>query len=237
MRFPPLVRATFLARPNRFRAEIVVEGARAAAHVASPGRMAELLLPGRAVWVTPAAAPYRVTDYDLKLVEHDGVLVSVDSRLPNALFAEALAAGRILADGDYTTVKSEVVSGASRLDFRLSGASGVCWVECKSVNLVVEDRLALFPDAPTVRGRKHLLELIAAVEVGERALAAFIIQRDDATSFAPHVGADPAFAAALREAQHRGVDIKAWTCRVDLHEIVLDRQVPLYLETMPEGDQ
>jgi sugar fermentation stimulation protein A len=235
MRFPPLVRATFLARPNRFRAEIMVEGVRAAAHVASPGRMTELLLPGRTVWVTPAAAAHRVTDYDLKLVEHDGVLVSVDSRLPNALFAEALAAGRILADGGYTRLESEVVLGRSRLDFCLSGDSGICWVECKSVNLVVEDGLALFPDAPTVRGRKHLLELIAAVDAGQCALAAFIIQRDDVESFAPHAEADPAFAAALCEAQHRGVDIKAWTCRVDLHEIVLERQVPLCLGAMPKG--
>ena len=235
MRFPSLVRATFLARPNRFRAEIMVKGVRAAAHVASPGRMTELLLPGRTVWVTPAAAPHRVTDYDLKLVEHDGVLVSVDSRLPNALFAEALAAGRILADSGYTTVESEVVLGGSRLDFCLSGASGICWVECKSVNLV-EDGLALFPDAPTVRGRKHLLELIAAVGAGQRALAAFIIQRDDVAAFAPHAEADPDFAAALHEAQHHGVDIIAWTCRVNLHEIVLDRQVPLCLGAMPKGE-
>jgi sugar fermentation stimulation protein A len=235
MRFPPLVRATFLARPNRFRADILVQGIRAAAHVASPGRMTELLLPGRTVWVASAAAPHRVTDYDLKLVEHDGVLVSVDSRLSNAIFIEGLATGQILANRGYTIVESEVTCGGSRLDFRLSGPSGVCWVECKSVNLV-EDGLALFPDAPTVRGRKHLLELAAVVEAGERALVAFIIQRDDATSFAPHNGADPAFTAALYEAQRRGVEIMAWTCRVDLQEIVLGRRVPLCLGTSAEAE-
>jgi len=225
MRFPHLVPATFLDRPNRFRAVVRVNGEHSSAHVASPGRMEELLLPGRRVWLKPAAAPHRVTDYDLKLVEHDGHLVSVDSRLPNALFAEALERGRIDFARPYPEVRAEVRRGASRLDFRLSGTKGDCWVEVKSVNLV-EDGIALFPDAPTVRGRRHVLELAEIAAEGGCAAAVFVIQRSDPEACAPHALADPDLAQAIAYALARGVILRAYTCDVSLSAIQIVRRVP-----------
>jgi sugar fermentation stimulation protein A len=198
--------------------------------------LTELFTPDRPVWLAPAANPNRKTAYDLKLVEYKSVLVSVDARLPNPLFAEALAADRsrsgrhaTLPEFAYPTVKREVTYGHSRLDFRLSGPDGVCWVETKSVTLV-EDGLALFPDAPTERGRKHLQTLIDIRQSGERAAVVFVVQRPDARRFAPHREADPAFAAALQDAVRAGVEVRAYICQVSLEEITIAKEIQMVLE-------
>lgn len=224
MHWPPLVEGSFLRRENRFRATVEVAGQIVPAHVPSPGRMAELLTPRRPVWLAPLNHPPRKTLYDLLLVAHAGVLVSVDSRRPNGLVVEAIAAGRLFPG--YEQLEQEVFSGASRLDLRLAGPAGVCWVEVKSVNLV-EDGLALFPDAPTVRGRRHLEELARLAQAGQRAVALFVVQREDAQAFAPHQRLDPAFAHALRQAHQAGVEVRAYGCRVTLQEIVLAEELPV----------
>lgn len=228
MRLPPLLPGTLLRRDNRFRAAVRVGGEALAAHVANPGRLSELLVPGRSVWVTPRDGPHRLTPCDLVLVEHDGVLVSLDTRLPNRLFAEALRAGRIVL-GDYNAVATEVALGASRIDFRLSGPAGVCWVECKSVTLVIGG-VARFPDAPTTRGRRHAEELVTAVGAGDAAAIVFVVQRPDATAFAPYPEADPALAVALREAADRGVSVHAFACCVSLEAIAIAREIPVELD-------
>lgn len=228
MRLPPLLPAELVRRDNRFRAAIRINGEELAAHVANPGRLTELLVPGRQVWVTPREGAHRRTPCDLMLIEHDGVLVSLDTRLPNRLFAEALSAGRIVL-GEYDGVAAEVALGASRIDFRLTGPHGICWVECKSVTLVI-DGVARFPDAPTARGRRHAGELVAAVEAGDAAAIVFVVQRPDARSFAPYPEADPALAAALREAAERGVSVRAFTCCVSLDAIAIEREIPVDLD-------
>ena len=227
MRFPELVPGRFIHRDNRFRATVEVQGCEAWAHVPNSGRLQELFTPGRPIWLAPAAAPHRKTGYDLKLVEYASVLVSVDARLPNPLFAEALAEGRL--DGfHYPTAKREVSYGDSRLDFRLSGPDGVCWTETKSVTLV-EDGLAMFPDAPTIRGRKHLHALIRARRSGDKAAVVFVIQRPDANRFQPHRESDPDFAGVLRQAAEAGVLIKAYTCRVSRQEIRIAAEIPVLI--------
>ena len=141
-----------------------------------------------------------------------GVLVSVDARLPNPLLADALARGGLPQFAGYTGIRGEAVRGQSRLDFLLTdGGGNRCWIETKSVTLV-EDGLALFPDAPTLRGCKHLEELGAAVAGGDRAALVFVVQRPDARCLAPHVAADPAFTAALARAAAAGVEVYAYTC-------------------------
>ena len=152
------------------------------------------------------------------LGEYADVLVSVDARLPNALFAEALAAGRLEPFRRYAYFKHEVQFGESRLDFWLEGPVGVCWVEVKSVTLV-EDGVARFPDAPTARGVRHLRELMAVVRGGEQAAIVFVIQRPDAHRFVPHDRADAAFGVALREAANSSVDVYALACEVSRHAI------------------
>ena len=128
---------------------------------------------------------HRKTAYDLALVEVSGVLVSVDARLPNALFREALDAGRTPEFAGYDSVVPEVTVGHSRVDLLLSGQSGLCYVEVKSVTLV-ENGTGLFPDAPTERGRKHVLTLQKMVECGHRTAVVFVIQRPDAKEFSPN---------------------------------------------------
>jgi sugar fermentation stimulation protein A len=223
-----LVSGRFVRRDNRFRVTVVVAGEPVAAHLPNSGRLTELLTPGRPCWLTGFDNPRRKTRFDLTLVEYAGVLVSVDARLPNALLAEALSAGRLEPFRGYARFEREVWLGKSRLDFRLSGPAGVCWVEVKSVTLV-EDGVARFPDAPTARGARHLGELTAVVSSEERAAVVFVIQRADAWRFAPHDEADEAFGAALRKAAGAGVGVYAWTCEVSQRAITIARPVPVDL--------
>lgn len=228
VRLPLLIKGRFVRRDNRFRVTVEVGGEAGAAHLPNSGRLTELLTTGRPCWLAEFDDPRRMTRFDLTLVEYADTLVSVDARLPNHLFAEALAGRHLEPFVDYTSIKREARFGESRLDFCLSGPDDVCWVEVKSVTLV-EDGVARFPDAPTARGVRHLKELVAAADAGERAAVAFVIQRADARCFAPHDQADAAFGAALREAARAGVGVYAWTCEVGLEEITIAERVPVEL--------
>jgi sugar fermentation stimulation protein A len=227
MKFERLIPGYFLHRDNRFRATVLVAGHKAWAHLPNSGRLGELLTPHRPIWLAQSTNPNRKTAYDLKLVEYSGVLVSVDARMPNPLFAEALESG-LLRTWEFSTVEHEIVLGHSRLDFRLTGEQEVCWVETKSVTLV-EAGTAMFPDAPTIRGRKHLRTLEDAVEAGDRAMVVFVVQRPDAVKFIPHYEADPHFADALRSATSVGVEVLAYTCHVSLETITIGDQIPVIL--------
>ncbi len=216
LRFEPLVRGVFVQRDNRFRAQVRLdeEGAATVAYLPNPGRLQELLVPGRTVLLRPAEAAHRRTDYDLSLINvEEGPWVSLDSRLPNSLVARVLDCGGLPGFERYPEVRREVALGKSRLDFLLGGHSPRCWLEVKSVTLV-EGETAAFPDAPTKRGRRHVRELQAAVEAGERAAVLFVVQRDDAQRFSPHDATDPAFGAVLRTAAEAGVEVRALRCRV-----------------------
>jgi len=227
MQFPELVQGYFLRRDNRFRATVVVEGQEAWAHVPNSGRLTDLFVPDRPVWLARATHPDRKTGYDMKLVEIPTGLVSVDARLPNSLFAEAVETGN-LAGFSYPKIEREVTVGRSRIDFRLSGAQGICWVETKSVTLM-DDGIARFPDAPTERGSKHLRELMAVCRAGDQAAVVFVIQRSDARAFAADEQTDPVFAATLSEAAAAGVDVRAYTCRVSHKTISIMDEIPVKL--------
>jgi len=223
----PLLPATFIRRDNRFRATVRLDEQDVGAHVANSGRLHDLFIPNRPVWLHPAANPARKTRYDLKLVQTPAGLVSVDARLPNALFAEAVTAGR-LPEFAYDDIRPEVRYGDSRLDFRLAGPTGACWVEVKSVTLV-DAGVARFPDAPTARGSRHLRELVAIASQGQRAAVVFIVQREDATAFAPAAAVDLLFAQTLARAAAAGVEVRAYACRVTMEEITLARALPVLL--------
>jgi sugar fermentation stimulation protein A len=228
VKFPALIAGRFVRRDNRFRVIVEIAGERVAAHLPNSGRLTELLTPDRLCWLTEFDTPRRKTRFDLTLMEYAGTLVSVDARLPNALLAEALATGQLEPFQGYDGVKREVRLGESRLDFRLNGPRGVCWVEVKSVTLV-EGGVARFPDAPTARGVRHLGALITAVSKGDRAAVVFVIQRADARRFVPHDQADVAFGVALREAVSTGVGVYAWTCEVSQRAITIAGRVPVDL--------
>ncbi len=232
--FPPLVEARLLRRENRFRAAArLADGQEVAVHVPNSGRMHEVFGKPRRAWLAAATNPYRKTPYDLVLVEGDGgVLISVDSRLPNRLFAAGLRQGLfddwLGLPSQAWQVRPEPAYGEGRLDFLLTAPDYRWWIETKSITLV-EDGVALFPDAPTARGRRHLADLCRLVQAGDRAAVVFIVQRGDAAAFAPHPTADPDFPAALRRAAACGVLVKAYRCTVTLEGIGDLREIPVWL--------
>jgi sugar fermentation stimulation protein A len=169
-----------------------------------------------------------VTAYDLVMAYHGDTLVSIDSRVPNRLLDRALRAGAVPEFAGWDFARGEVTLGESRLDFLLTQGERRCWIEAKSVTLV-EDGTALFPDAPTARGARHLRELIAAHAAGDRAAAVFVIQRHDAVRFTPNRATDPDFAAALADAATAGVEIIPYTCTVTPAGISLAERVAVVL--------
>ncbi|MER3398534.1 MAG: DNA/RNA nuclease SfsA [Chloroflexota bacterium] len=228
MLWPPLVPATFVRRLNRFAVEVAVGGETVRAHLPNSGRLRELLVPGYRVWLAPRSGSRR-TQYDLELVElPNGILASADARLPNRLFLEAWAEGRLPEFGGFSRAVPEPRLDGGRLDFRLEGPEGTAYVEVKSITLV-EAGCGLFPDAPTPRGWRHLGLLTAAAQEGFGAFGVFIIQRSDARAFAPNDAVDPAFGRKLREAVRAGVRVRAYRCRVSLTEIRVEGPVPVCL--------
>ena len=216
-------RAAFLARPNRFLAQVLLDGAETVCHVKNTGRCRELLLPGAPVILEKAANPARRTAYDLVSVYKGDTLVNIDSQAPNRLAAEYLPT---LFPG--AVLRPECGFGDSRLDFRVELPAGAAYVEVKGVTLE-EGGHARFPDAPTERGVKHLRELISAVEQGHRATAFFLIQMANVADFAPNDDTHPAFGAMLRRAAAAGVQLAAYDCRVTPDSLTVGSPVPVRL--------
>jgi sugar fermentation stimulation protein A len=226
----PLLKGRFIVRENRFRARVRLAGEEVAAHVPNSGRLSELLEQDRQVLLAEASGLHRVTDYDLLMVSLPNTLVSIDARLPNRLFHEALQKGALSEFEGLSQVRGEVPYGQSRLDFLLESPSDSdrCLVEVKSVTLIQEG-IGLFPDAVTERGRRHVRELQRALRRGGRAAVVFVIQRADAVALAPHDESDPAFGAALREAAAHGVEVYAYACDVTMEEVAIRERVPVLL--------
>lgn len=211
----PLVPGLFLHRDNRFVLKVEVNGCKVLVHLANTGRLEELLVSGRRVWLHRSGNPKRKTQYDLILVETaQGQPISIDARVPNKLFSEGFAGGEFAAFLKYRQIQAEVTVGESRLDFRLLSSQDQAFVEVKSVTLV-ENGVAQFPDAPTLRGIKHLRELIRLRREGHFAAVVFMVQRTDARCFSPNDRTAPAFGEILRQAQSAGVVVLAYSCAVD----------------------
>ncbi len=228
-----LVEGIFLERVNRFLAMVEVDGKKVGVHVANSGRMKELFVPGWRVLVRPVAGEHRKTKFDLVLVDMGTALACADSRAPNALVAEGVETGHLRQFADYPDVRRELTFGDSRLDLMLEGPKGRCYIEAKSVTLV-KNSVGLFPDAPTVRGAKHLRTLETVIEAGHRAAVIFVVQRPDASAFATSDPSDPVLAAALISAVAAGVEAYAYNCVVTEREIRLDQSLPIrpYVEAV-----
>ena len=231
-----LVEGIFLERLNRFLARVEVDGREVDVHVANSGRMKELFVPGWRVLVRPVSGNHRKTKFDLVLVDMGNALASADARMPNPLLAEGVANGHLQQFAGYTDMRREVIFGDSRLDLMLEGPSGRCYIEAKSVTLVTNG-VGLFPDAPTIRGAKHLRTLETVLEAGHRAAVVFVVQRPDASAFATSDPSDPDFADALRSALAAGVEAYAYNCEVTERSIRLDRALPIrsYVEAVGDG--
>ncbi len=226
MRYQHPVRGTFWSRPNRFIALVEVEGQTQRCHVKNTGRCKELLLPGATVILDRAENPARSTPYDVVAVYKGATLINMDSAAPNKAFGEYLASGAFLPG--LTRIKPESPYGDSRLDFYAETASQKILIEVKGCTLE-EEGVALFPDAPTERGVKHLRELAAAAAAGYQAHVVIVIQMKGCHVFRANRKTHPAFADALREAAAAGVSITALDCVVTEDGMRMDAPVPVEL--------
>jgi sugar fermentation stimulation protein A len=222
-----LVPAVFQSRPNRFLGVVLVEGIETLCFIPNPGRMKELLYRGARVYLIQVQSETRKTQYNLALVDHQGTLVSVDSNVPNKVVREAVDRGIIEPFKEFRVKKAEYTFGESRLDFLLESDSGKLLLEVKSCTLI-RDGVALFPDAPTKRGSRHLRTLTRGLTQGRSAVF-FLIQRPDVNSFRPNMETDPDFAANLKEANREGVEVYAYSSRVDFDGVFLGSRVPIDL--------
>lgn len=224
MKYSDITEGIFIDRPNRFIANVEINGKKTVCHVKNTGRCRELLISGTRVYLQRSDNPARKTEYDLISVEKGKLLINIDSAAPNKAAAEYL---RKLY-GENAVIKAEVRYGASRIDFLAESGGERRFIEVKGVTLERNGR-AFFPDAPTVRGVKHLNELCSAVKEGYRACALFIIQMKGVSAFSPNDVTHPEFGKALRWAAECGVEIKAVDCLVTRDGMIADKEVEVLL--------
>lgn len=228
----PTVVGTFLGRRKRFLVDCRINGQEVVIHSNNTGSMLGLTRPGRPLLASPAASPGRRLPFTQEAVwledsDHGGFWVGVNTSTPNRMLVRAFKAGALPCGPEYTAFRSEVRRGASRLDGLLEG-EGVprLWVECKNVTMV-EDDTALFPDACSERGRKHLQELMDIVRSGERAAMFYLVQRADGRCFGPADCVDPDYAALFWQAHDAGVGIWAYRALVSEEGVLLQERLPL----------
>lgn len=223
-----VIEGKFLHRDNRFRVSVEIDGSPQAAHLPNSGRLGELLLPGAPAALVPRHGEGRRTKFDMVQVFAQGRWVSTDSRLPNRLVARALEKRMLPELGEYLSWRSEPRIDEGRLDFYLEAEERSTYIEVKSVTLV-KDRIAMFPDAPTERGARHVGALARLAEAGNNAVVLFVIQRNDADRFTPNAPQDPAFAQACLTAEKAGVRFLACICATEIGEIELSGRIPVVL--------
>ncbi|MBO5178212.1 MAG: DNA/RNA nuclease SfsA [Lachnospiraceae bacterium] len=215
MKYNKIIRGVFHSRPNRFIANVYINGVLETVHVKNTGRCKELLLPGAEVILEVSDNPARKTNYDLIAVYKDGLgLVNIDSQLCNKV------AGEWLAGQGYDYIKPEYNYGASRVDFYMEKNGEKYLMEVKGCTLEI-DGVGYFPDAPTERGIKHLKELTTAVERGFHCSVAFVIPMEGVTEVRANVATHKAFGDALEEAKAAGVEVIFLPCKVMPEEVVI----------------
>ena len=219
----------FIRRPNRFQGFVEIDGKETLVHVPNTGRCREILVKGATVVLREENNPLRKTKYDLIAAFKADKLINIDSHIPNKVVYEALDLGKIDKLKSYNVIEKEKTYKNSRFDFKLTNDKGEeYYLEVKGVTLE-EDGKTMFPDAPTERGRKHLLELVDAKENNFGAGVLFLIQMNEVESFSPNDKMDKDFGEALRYANSKGVDIFAYECELKEDSITLNKKVPVIL--------
>lgn len=228
MRYENIKKARFLARPNRFIAHAELDGQEVICHVKNTGRCRELLIPGETtVYIQDHGADTkRKTRYSLIGVEKGNLMINMDSQAPNKVVNEWIQAGEFLPG--ITFIKPEKKYGNSRFDFYLEQGEKKIFLEVKGVTLE-EDGVAMFPDAPTERGVKHIEELIACKEDGYDAYIVFVVQMAGMKVFKPNEKTQPEFGEALRKARSSGVEIVVKNCMVTQDELKIVSSLPFEL--------
>jgi len=224
-----LVHGKLIKRYKRFLADIELDtGEVVVAHCTNSGSMKSCLENGAEVYLTPVDDPKRKTKFTWEMIKINGDWVGINTGNPNKLAFEAISNGEIPGLDGYTTVKREVKFGDSRFDVYAENEQEKCFVEVKNVSMK-ENEYALFPDAVTTRGQKHLKTLMEVKKQGMRAVMLYIIQRSDVQIFAPAKEIDPAYAELLKEAQTAGVEIFPMQAKVTPTEITLSKKLPFEL--------
>ena len=211
MKYENIVEGVFLSRPNRFIAQVLIDGKEQTVHVKNTGRCKELLIKGAAVWLQKSDNPLRKTAYDLIAVKKGDELINMDSQIPNAVAEEWLKKATLFSPD--AVIKREVTFGNSRFDLFVEDRNRKAFIEVKGVTLE-NDGVASFPDAPTLRGIKHINELIKCAERGFEAYIIFIIQMKGVHLFTPNYETHPEFGEALKMASEKGAKIIALDCFV-----------------------
>jgi sugar fermentation stimulation protein A len=204
-------RGKFINRPNRFIANIEINGVNQMCHVKNTGRCKELLTDNAKVFIQKFDNPKRKTKYDLISVYKGDRLINIDSQAPNKIFNEWVENSGLFEN--ITLIKPEYTYGNSRFDFYIETVEKKVFVEVKGVTLE-ENSIAMFPDAPTLRGLKHVNELMKAIDDGYEAYIVFIVQMKDVDYFVPNIKTHMDFGEALVLAQKKGVKILAVDCEV-----------------------
>lgn len=226
MKYNTIQQGIFIERPNRFIAKVLIDGAVEVVHVKNTGRCREILIPGTKVILEKAKNEGRKTAYSLIAVYKGEMLVNIDSQAPNQVTFEALKQGFVPQFGDLTRLTKEVKFGNSRFDLYYETESEKGFIEVKGVTLEREG-IALFPDAPTERGAKHLTELAEVVKSGLAGWIFFVIQMKGPHRFLPNTAMDSKFTEALRIAKDSGVQILAYDSVVVPDGLALGRPVPI----------
>ena len=238
LRFPaPLVEGRLLRRYKRFLADVeLASGATVTAACPNTGSMLGCCEPGSRVWLSESDSPTRKYRHTWELVEAGapgrGVLVGINTGLPNRLVAEAIASGVIAELSGYAAIRREVPFGEerSRVDLVLEGPGrDPCYVEVKNVTAAVSGGIALFPDAVSERGTKHLRELMRLRGRGSRPVLVFCVQRGDVDEVRPADSIDSLYGRTLREAAAAGVEVMAWRAAVTARSIALETRIPVTL--------
>ena len=228
MKLPPLIPGTLLRRYKRFLADIELEdGTTVTVHCPNSGSMKGCATPGSRVYISRSTNTARTYPFTWELAEADGFWAGINTSLPNRLVHEAIANGTVIELQGYDTIRPEVPYGEhSRIDLLLESPVRRCFVEVKNVTLV-ENGKALFPDAVTTRGQKHLNELMRVVRDGDRGVIFFTVQRGDGRSVSPADSIDPEYGRLLRLALKNGVEALAYRAQVTPQEIVLTERLPV----------
>ena len=222
MKYKNIKEGTFLSRPNRFLANVEIDGQTHVCHVKNTGRCRELLVPGARVYLEESDNPLRKTGFDLVSVYKENKLFNIDSSAPNKIFGEWIEASGLF--GNDVFVKPECKYKNSRFDFYIESGNRRIFAEVKGVTLE-ENGVMMFPDAPTERGVKHLNELVECVKDGYEGYVVFIIQADTAKYFTPNRKTHEEFADALKNAETCGVRIICLCCDVKMDEITAKEYV------------
>ncbi|HMO57912.1 MAG TPA: DNA/RNA nuclease SfsA [Roseiflexaceae bacterium] len=223
--------AIFVARPNRFVVEARLGHELVRAHLADRGRLRETLIPGARILLAERNGAQRATRFQAVAAYVGTRLAGIDTLLPNRLIAAALRAAALPPFAAYPQVRAEVRIGTSRFDFQLGGPAGSMLLEVKSAGLIL-DRTALFPDAPTTRGARHVRELAEHAAAGTPAAILFVAQ-GDADTIAMHRAVDPDFADALATAAAGGVAIYGYSCPITPAGITLGPAIPVQFTAEP----